>query len=178
VNSYVSIFLCGKPQTASGKKRTRYWIKSKSKYLYPCIYAKMQITKRYLDNLTYQVIGCAIEVHKILGPGLLESVYEKYLLRELTIHGLAYKNQLNIPLTYKGQVLEMELRCDVLVEDVLLVELKAVDSFLAVHEAVLLSYMRMLRKPKGILINFHCTNIFKAGQKTLVNELFAVLPMG
>lgn len=136
----------------------------------------MTITKKYLNELTYKVIGCAIEVHKHLGPGLLESVYEKCFLKELELRGIRYKNQLWVPVHYKGLELNTELRLDVLVEDILCVELKAQDYLLPIHDAILLSYMQMLEKPKGILINFHCVNIFKEGQKTLVNNLFALLP--
>lgn len=136
----------------------------------------MRITKKYLNDLTYKVIGCAIEVHKILGPGLLESVYEKCFLRELALQGITYKNQIWVPLNYKGLELDTELRLDVLVEDILCVELKAQEGLLPIHDAILLSYMQMLEKPKGMLINFHCINIFKEGQKTLVNNLFSLLP--
>jgi GxxExxY protein len=136
----------------------------------------MIITKKYLDELTYKVIGAAIEVHKHLGPGLLESIYEKCFLRELSIRNISYNNQLWFPVHYKGLELDAELRLDVPIEDVLCVELKAQEGLLPIHDAILLSYMQMLQKPKGILINFHCTNIFKEGQKTLVNKLFAELP--
>ena len=134
------------------------------------------MTKKYLNDLTYKVIGCAIEVHKHLGPGLLESIYEKCFLRELTLRGIENKSQIWVPLQYKGIQLDTELRLDVLVEDVLCVEIKAQEGLLPIHDAVLLSYMQMLQKPKGILINFHCVNVFKEGQKTLVNNLFALLP--
>lgn len=77
---------------------------------------------------------------------------------------------------YKGAPFEAELRLDVLVEDLILVELKAIDGLLPVHEAQVLTYMRLMNKPKGILINFNCTNIFKEGQKTFVNELYRGLP--
>ena len=127
-------------------------------------------------NLLIRVIGCAIEVHKHLGPGLLESVYEKCFLRELNLQGIANKSQIWVPLEYKGLQLDTELRLDVLVEDILCVELKAQEGLLPIHDAILLSYMQMLQKPKGILINFHCVNIFKEGQKTLVNNLFSLLP--
>lgn len=136
----------------------------------------MRITKKYLNELTYKVIGCAIEVHKQLGPGLLESVYEKCFLKELSLRDISYKNQLWVPLNYKGLELDTELRLDVLIEYVICVELKAQEGILPVHDAILLSYMQMLQKPKGVLINFHCVNIFKEGQKTLVNNLFAQLP--
>ena len=135
----------------------------------------MRLTKKYLTELTYKVIGCAIEVHKHLGPGLLESVYEKCFLRELVLRSIPFKNQIWVPLQYKGLELDTELRLDVLVEDILCVELKAQEGLLPIHDAVLLSYMQMLQKPKGILINFHCVNIFKEGQKTLVNSLFSSL---
>lgn len=134
------------------------------------------MTKKYLNELTYRIIGCAIEVHKHLGPGLLESVYEKCFVKELELRGIAYKKQICVPLEYKGLELETELRLDVLVEEMLCVELKAQEGLLPVHEATILSYMQMLQMPKGILINFHCVNIFKEGQKTFVNNLFASLP--
>ena len=111
----------------------------------------MRITKKYLNELTYKVIGCAIEVHKHLGPGLLESVYEKCFLRELNLRGIMYKHQIWVPLEYKGLLLDTELRLDVLVEDVLCVELKAQEGILPVHDAILLSYMQMLQKPKEFL---------------------------
>ena len=136
----------------------------------------MLLTKKFLDGLTYDIIGCAIEVHRILGPGLLESVYEKCFLRELELRNITYRNQLSVPLEYKGLILEGDLRCDVLVEELIVVELKAIDGILPVHEAVLLSYMQMLQKPKGIMINFKCKNIFKSGQRTFVNQYFSALP--
>jgi GxxExxY protein len=136
----------------------------------------MQMTKKYLDELTYKVIGCAIEVHRQLGPGLLESIYEKCFVRELELQDLKFQRQLWVPLEYKGVKIGSELRLDVLVEDVLCVELKSNDGFAPIHDSVLLSYMKMLQKPKGVLINFNCVNIFKDGQRTLVNRLFLALP--
>ena len=135
----------------------------------------MKVTKKYLNELTYNVIGCAIEVHKFLGPGLLESVYEKCFLKELSLRGIKFQNQLWVPVSYKGIELDTELRLDVLIEDILCVELKTQEGLLPIHDAILLSYMQMLNKPKGILINFHSVNIFKEGQKTLVNNLFSSL---
>src|SRR3954453_12296177 len=133
------------------------------------------ITQQYLDELTYKIIGCAIEVHKELGPGLLESVYHKCFLLELFQKELKYKSELVVPVKYKGQLLDTGLRLDVLVEDQIIVELKAVDGLVPLFEAQLLTYMKLLAKPKGILINFNCKNIFKEGQKTLVNEIYASL---
>lgn len=85
----------------------------------------MGITKKYLNDLTYQVIGCAIEVHKLLGPGLLESVYERCFLRELDIRGIGNKSQIWVALEYKGICLDVELRLDVLVEDLIYVVQKS-----------------------------------------------------
>ncbi|HEX5024684.1 MAG TPA: GxxExxY protein [Agriterribacter sp.] len=137
----------------------------------------MKFTQKQIDELTYKIIGCAIEVHRNLGPGLLESVYEKCFLKELTLQKIDYKSQVWIPVCYKGIELDAGLRLDVLVEDSILVELKAVEYLLAIHEAQLLTYMKLVKKPKGILINFNCTNIFKDGQKTLVNHLYRDLPL-
>lgn len=136
----------------------------------------MAITQKYLDDLTYRIIGCAIEVHKQLGPGLLESVYEKCFTRELAIQNIPYRKQGLVEIAYKGLLFEADLRFDVLVEELIVVELKAIDGILPVHEAQILTYMKLLQKPKGILINFNCSNIVKEGQRTFVNEHFAALP--
>ena len=136
----------------------------------------MRITQKYLDELTYQIIGCAIEVHKQLGPGLIESVYAKCYNRELSIRNINFQPQIWVPIEYKGVNLDADLRLDVLVDDLILVELKSVEGVLPVHEAQVLTYMKLLKKPKGVLINFNCTNIFKEGQKTFVNDYYASLP--
>lgn len=132
----------------------------------------MAITKKYIDDLTYKILGCAIEVHKHLGPGLLESVYEKCFIYELELRGMQYVTQQKVPIVYKEIYLDADLRFDVLVNDLIIVELKAMDGILPIHEAIVLSYMQMLNKPKGIIINFKCTNIMNNGQKTLVNEIY------
>lgn len=134
------------------------------------------MTKKYLDELTYQIIGAAIEVHKSLGPGLLESVYHKCLRQEFIIRRLNFGSEFLVPVEYKGIHVETDLRCDFLVEDSIVVELKAVDIIAPVFEAQLLTYMKLLEKPKGILINFNCANLFKEGQRTYVNEYFRLLP--
>ncbi len=134
------------------------------------------MTKEYINDLSYKIIGCAIEVHKQIGPGLIESVYQKCFERELAIRCLKFETQLWVPLTYKGRNLDVSLRADVLVEDLILVELKAIEGILPVHQAQVLTYMKLMQKPKGVLINFNCTNIFRKGQKTLVNDLYLALP--
>ena len=134
------------------------------------------ITQSYIDQLTYKIIGCAIEVHKELGPGLLESIYEKCLIHELKLNGFEVKNQMSIPLFYKGIDMDCNLRFDILVDDLVVVELKSVVMTHPIFEAVLLTYMKLLLKPKGILFNFNCKNLFHEGQKTFVNEFYAKLP--
>jgi len=135
-----------------------------------------RLTKLYLDELTYRIIGAVIEVHKTLGPGLLEKIYETCLEAELLGLGLKVARQQTVPIHYKGLILDAELRYDLLVEDCILLELKAVEQMHPVYEAQILSYMKLLKIPKGILVNFTCSNIFKDGQKTFVNEFFRDLP--
>jgi GxxExxY protein len=106
-------------------------------------------------DATEGIIGGAIEVHRILGPGLLESVYEECLAVELGLRGLRCERQRVIPLEYKGQRLGVDLRIDLLVEDRVVVELKAVEKLLPVHEAQVITYLRLTGKPFGLLINFN-----------------------
>ena len=133
------------------------------------------MTKTYLKDLIYQVNGSAIEVHKYLGPGLLESVYHTCLKKELTIRGFEFQTELIIPVNYKGLELGTGLRCDLLVEKSLVVELKAIEKVLPIHEAQILTYMKLLEVPIGLILNFNVTHIFKEGQKTYVNERYRYL---
>jgi GxxExxY protein len=133
------------------------------------------VTQRYLDDLTYEVVGAAIEVHKIKGRGLLESVYHQCLKEELAHRKINFLTEMRIPVLYKNKQLEIDFRCDLYVEKCLVVELKAVQELTSVFEAQLLTYMKLLKAPKGILINFNCSNIFAEGQKTYVNEYFKIL---
>lgn len=135
------------------------------------------MTQKYLNELTHSIIGAAIDVHKELGPGLLESIYEKCMMHLLRENGLKIVSQQKVPLVFRGLYLDCELRFDLLVADSI-IEIKAIDGLLPIHEAQLLTYLKLLEKPKGILINFNCTNIFREGQKTLVTEMFAKLPKG
>ena len=134
------------------------------------------ITQRYLDELTYSVVGAAIEVHKTMGRGLLESVYHQCLKEELGHRKINFLTEMKVPLLYKSKELEIDFRCDLFVEKCLVVELKSVQEMTNVFEAQLLTYMKLLKSPKGILINFNCFNIFNEGQKTYVNEYFNLLP--
>jgi GxxExxY protein len=133
------------------------------------------ITKSYLNDLSYKIIGCAIEVHKQLGPGLFESVYHGCLKKEFFLRKINAVSQLLVPVAYKGLLSDTEYRLDFLVEDQIVVELKAIDGILPIHEAQLLTYMRLLSKAKGIIINFNCSNLINEGTKQMVNEVFSNL---
>lgn len=135
-----------------------------------------KMNQKYLDELTYEIIGSAIEVHKIMGRGLLESVYHQCLKEELTQRKINFLSEMKIPVFYKNKELETDFRCDLFIENTIVVELKAVFEIHPMFEAKLLNYMKLLKSPKGILINFNCFNIFKEGQKTYVNEYFKNLP--
>jgi GxxExxY protein len=107
------------------------------------------------DQLTHEVIGAAIEVHRDKGPGLIESIYEKCLMRELELRGVAAVNQQIVPIEYKGVTFDEPLRLDVLTEECLLLELKAVEKILPIHKAKLLTYMKLMNIPIGLIINFN-----------------------
>ena len=124
---------------------------------------------RAKDPLSYKVIGCAMEVYNVLGPGLLESAYEKALIHELQINGLSVSSQVPMEMQYKGVNLGEGLRLDLLVEDSLIVELKSVDELKPVHYKQLLTYLKLLDKRIGLLINFN-VNDFRDGIKRVVND--------
>ncbi len=107
------------------------------------------------DPLTEKIIGCAIEVHRALGPGLLESAYEQCLARELSLENLTFRLQVPIPVEYKGVQLDCGFRIDVLVDEQVILELKSVERILPIHEAQLLTYMKLATVNKGLLINFN-----------------------
>ena len=119
------------------------------------------------DALSNQVIGCAIEVHRELGPGLLESTYEQCLAFELDQAGLEYKRQPPLPVQYKGRLLECGYRIDMLVQGSLILELKSVDAILGIHQAQLLTYMKLAGVKTGLLINFNVQQL-KSGIKRFV----------
>jgi GxxExxY protein len=119
------------------------------------------------DNLSTRVIGCAIEVHRELGPGLLESAYEKCLAYELRQANIGYRLQYPLPITYKEVQLDCGYRIDVLVEDSLIIEIKSVEILLPIHEAQLLTYLRLAKIKTGLLINFNVP-LLKSGIKRFV----------
>lgn len=133
------------------------------------------LTRKHLDELTYQILGAAIEVHKIMGRGLLESVYQECMIEELTYRKINFQTEMKVPVIYKSKMLNIDFRCDLFIENCLVVELKTVQELHFIHEAQLLNYMNLLRAPKGILINFSANHIFKEGQKTFVNKYFSEL---
>lgn len=135
----------------------------------------MLLTQTYLKDLTYKINGATIEVHKELGHGLLESVYHKCMKIELALRGISFKSELKIKINFKGNELETDYRCDLLVEDCIVVELKAQDNLPPIHQAQILTYMKLLKKPKGILFNSHCINLYNEGQKTFAYEYFNLL---
>ena len=119
-----------------------------------------------LDRLAHSVIGAAIEVHRLLGPGFLETVYEEALCIELRLRGIPFARQVVVALDYKGQAVG-EGRLDLLIENSLIIELKAVDTLLPIHSAQLLSYLKMTGHPLGLLINFNVP-ILKYGIKRTI----------
>ncbi len=133
------------------------------------------MTKKEITQLSYEITGFAIKVHKALGPGLLESVYEECLKIELIKNGYDVKQQLYFPINYEGIEIETKLVVDLLVNDTIIIELKAVEEVLPIHEAQLLTYMKVLKKPQGLLINFFTNNITKS-MKPFINEFFKELP--
>ena len=133
------------------------------------------ITQKHINDIAYKIVGCAIEVHNYLGPGLLESVYEEALVEELSKNGLIVRKQVLVPISYKGKELGTPLKLDLLVNDLIIVEIKSVELLLSVFEAQLLTYLKLAGKPKGLLINFNCENITKE-LIPLVTYEFAKLP--
>jgi GxxExxY protein len=121
-----------------------------------------------INGLTEMIIGAAIEVHRQLGPGLLESAYEQCLCHELTLRSLNFQRQVPLPVSYKGILLDCGYRIDILVESLVVVELKTVDELHPIHEAQLLTYLKLLKAPVGLLINFQVP-LLKDGLKRIAN---------
>lgn len=120
------------------------------------------------DPLSYKIIGCAMEVYDTLGPGLLESAYEKAMMHELQLNGLSVNSQVPIDMSYKGVNLGEGLRLDLLVEDSIVVELKSVEELKPIHYKQLLTYLKLTEKRVGLLINFN-VNDFQNGIKRVIN---------
>ena len=129
---------------------------------------KIRIDSMDINELTGSVIGAAIEVHKALGPGLLESVYEECLCRELNLSGIPYQRQKEIPIEYKGSKLDCGYRIDILVAEALILEIKACESLQRIHEAQLLTYLKLTGLKVGLVINFNVP-VLKEGIKRISN---------
>lgn len=122
-----------------------------------------------MKDISYDIIGCAYEVHRILGPGLLESVYQKALVQELKLRGFNVKSEVDIEINYKGINVGSDLRLDIIVNDTIIVELKSVETILPIHKKQLLTYLRLTNLQLGLLINFN-TNLLKDGITRIVNN--------
>ncbi len=133
------------------------------------------LTKSYLQDLSYNIIGCAIEVHRQIGPGLLESVYEMCFKEELRLNGLSVQSQVYVPVLYKKSNLGGTLKIDLLIENQIIVELKAVENMIPLYNAQLLSYLKLADKQKGLLINFNC-EVIKDQLTSMVTDKFLHLP--
>ncbi|MDQ1161210.1 GxxExxY protein [Chryseobacterium sp. SORGH_AS 447] len=130
------------------------------------------ITQKYITDLTYRINGACIEVHKILGAGLAEIVYHKALEKEFKLRDIKYKSEFQIPVIYKDEHLQCDFKCDFLVEDLIVLEIKAVSSILEIHRSQVINYINLLKVPKGILVNFNVKNIYHFGQETFINKYF------
>jgi GxxExxY protein len=133
------------------------------------------ITQSFLTDLTYKINGACIEVHKVLGPGLLESVYHKCLEEEFRLRNISFKSELKVPVHYKGKEINCDFFCDFLIEDLIVVELKSVAKLNDIHRAQLINYINLMQKPKGILVNFNVKNLYHEGQETFVNQYYDML---
>ncbi|MFZ5564913.1 MAG: GxxExxY protein [Thermodesulfobacteriota bacterium] len=122
------------------------------------------------DLLSREIIGAAIEVHRLLGPGLLEAAYEECLCHELSTHGISFERQKPLPMKYKQINLDCGFRLDLVVENLVILELKSVQTIEPIHEAQLLTYLRLSELKLGLLINFNVT-VLKNGIKRIVNGL-------
>mgnify|MGYP001024005898 CR=1 FL=1 len=149
-----------KPNTVSPQRRRGTEMASE-------VGSSQRETKKATDALTEKIIGAAIAVHRALGPGLLESVYEECMAIELTERGLAYERQKSLPVVYRGRNVDVDLRLDFIVAGEVVVELKAVAGLVDVHKAQLLTYLKLTGLRVGLLINFN-TPVLRDGVKRLV----------
>ncbi len=133
-------------------------------------------SQKLINEIAYKAVGCAISVHREMGPGLLEKIYEECLCEELRYQGMAVSSQVRVPIIFKKKILKKRLRIDLMVEDSVIIECKSVSILMPIHQAQLLTYLKLAKKPKGLLINFNCLNIVNEGLIPLVTDLFAKLP--
>jgi len=129
----------------------------------------LESEKPRFNDLTEKIIGCAIEVHRAIGPGLLESAYEECLCFELAQAGIRFERQVPLPVSYKGVKLDCGYKMDLVIEGVVIIEIKAVERLIPVHEAQLLSYLKLYDKRVGLLLNFHVPRL-RDGLRRIVNN--------
>jgi GxxExxY protein len=135
----------------------------------------MKLTKQYINNLTYRINGAIIEVHKVLGPGLLESIYHKCLMYELSLRNIPFVSEANLPFTYKDLDLSTDFRCDLIIDNCVMLELKAVQEIIPFFKAKLISHMKLSKTPRGILVNFNVKNIMDEGYWPVKNDYYDLL---
>jgi len=128
------------------------------------------MTNSELNELSGKIVASAIEVHRNMGPGLLEKIYEKYMIEELTLRGIHAEQQVHVPLIYKGVELDSSYQIDILVEDEVILELKAVTEHHPLFDAQIISYLKLADKRLGLLLNFHVP-LMKSGIKRFVNGI-------
>jgi GxxExxY protein len=133
------------------------------------------MTKQFVNDVSYEVIGSIIEVHKHLGPGLIESTYHKCLAYEFSLRHLNFISEGTFPFHYKDLDLSTDFRCDLLVEGVIMLELKAVMEIVPFFKAKLLNQMKIAKVPKGMLVNFNVNNIMNEGHHVFLNEFYTKL---
>lgn len=134
------------------------------------------ITQEFINDLSYKVVGTCIEVHKLVGPGLYEEVYHQCLEKEFKLLGLKYKSELEIPFFHKGEHVNCKLKCDFLVEDLIVLELKSVAEIHQIHKAQTMNYMNLLKVPRSILVNFNVMNLYHEGCESFASKIFKELP--
>lgn len=153
--------------------QVHFFIFSRLSFLFFFLYLIVQLNQIImlrLNDISGEIIGCAIEVHRTLGPGLLESAYERALIYELNLTGMKVLSQVEVPFVYKGTFQNIGYRIDLLVEDSVIIEIKSVDKLAPVHFAQTLTYLKLANKRLGLLINFN-SDLLKNGVKRVVNNL-------
>jgi GxxExxY protein len=134
------------------------------------------LTRKYVDELTFGIVGAAIEVHQRMGPGLKEEVYEECMTIELDHLEIPWKQQYRFRPHYRGIQLKTTSVMDLIIDDLIVVELKSVAGINELHKAQALSYINLIQLPKALILNFNCTNISSKGKQTMVNSIYAGLP--
>lgn len=135
------------------------------------------VTQKFINDLSYKIVGACIEVHKQAGPGLYEDVYHQCLEREFEILGLKYKSELEIPFSYKGKLIDCKLKCDFLIENLVVLEIKSVSEIQQIHKAQTMNYMNLLKLPRSILVNFNVINLYYEGYESFASKIFKTLPI-